>query len=82
MAEEPFVSLRRTSALREQSDALCAQAGFRPQVVFEGDDLSTVRGFVAAGLGVAIMPAPRAGLARGRGRAAGLLRDHRPGGGP
>src|SRR6185312_383393 len=61
VAEEPFVSLRRTSALREQSDALCAQAGFRPQVVFEGDDLSTVRGFVAAGLGVAIMPAPRAG---------------------
>jgi LysR family transcriptional regulator, transcription activator of glutamate synthase operon len=61
VAEEPFVSLRRTSALREQSDALCAQAGFRPQVVFEGDDLSTVRGFVAAGLGVAIVPAPRAG---------------------
>jgi DNA-binding transcriptional LysR family regulator len=61
VAEEPFVSLRRTSALREQSDALCAQAGFRPQVVFEGDDLSTVRGFVAAGLGVAIVPALRAG---------------------
>ena len=61
MAEEPFVSLRRTSALREQSDALCAQAGFRPRVVFEGDDLSTVRGFVAAGLGGAIVPAPRAG---------------------
>jgi DNA-binding transcriptional LysR family regulator len=61
VAEEPFVSLRRTSALREQSDALCAQAGFRPEVVFEGDDLSTVRGFVAAGLGVAIVPAPRAG---------------------
>jgi len=60
VAEEPFVSLRRTSALREQSDALCAQAGFRPRVVFEGDDLSTVRGFVAAGLGGAIVPAPRA----------------------
>ena len=29
VAEEPFVSLRRTSALREQKDALCAQAGFR-----------------------------------------------------
>ena len=60
-ADEPFVSLRRTSALREQSDALCAQAGFDPRVVFEGDDLSTVRGFVAAGLGVAIVPAPRTG---------------------
>ena len=58
---EPFVSLRPTSALRKLSDDLCDQAGFRPDVVFEGDDLSTVRGFVAAGLGVAIVPAPRAG---------------------
>ena len=60
-AQEPFVSLRPTSALRKLSDELCERAGFRPEVVFEGDDLSTVRGFVAAGLGVAIVPAPRAG---------------------
>jgi LysR family transcriptional regulator, transcription activator of glutamate synthase operon len=58
---EPFVSLRRASALRKLTDDLCEQAGFRPAVVFEGDDLSTVRGFVAAGLGVAIVPAPREG---------------------
>src|ERR1022692_2929560 len=58
---EPFVSLRPASALRQLSDDLCDRAGFRPAVVFEGDDLSTVRGFVAAGLGVAIVPAPRAG---------------------
>jgi LysR family transcriptional activator of glutamate synthase operon len=58
---EPFVSLRQTSALRKLTDELCAQAGFAPGVVFEGDDLSTVRGFVAAGLGLAIIPAPRAG---------------------
>jgi DNA-binding transcriptional LysR family regulator len=61
VSEEPFVSLRPTSALRKLTDDLCDQAGFRPDVVFEGDDLSTVRGFVAAGLGVAIVPAPRAG---------------------
>jgi LysR family transcriptional regulator, transcription activator of glutamate synthase operon len=58
---EPFVSLRPASALRKLTDDLCQQAGFRPAVVFEGDDLSTVRGFVAAGLGVAIVPAPREG---------------------
>jgi LysR family transcriptional regulator, transcription activator of glutamate synthase operon len=58
---EPFVGLRPASALRQLTDDLCQQAGFRPAVVFEGDDLSTVRGFVAAGLGVAIVPAPRAG---------------------
>ncbi len=58
---EAFVSLRPASALRKLTDDLCEHAGFRPAVIFEGDDLSTVRGFVAAGLGVAIVPAPRAG---------------------
>jgi LysR family transcriptional regulator, transcription activator of glutamate synthase operon len=60
-AGEPFIALRPTSALRKLGDDLCAAAGFRPKVVFEGDDLSNVRGFVAAGLGAAIVPAPRAG---------------------
>jgi LysR family transcriptional regulator, transcription activator of glutamate synthase operon len=61
VAGEPFISLRPASSLRKLTDDLCEQAGFRPDVVFEGDDLSTVRGFVAAGLGVAVVPAPRAG---------------------
>lgn len=61
LAGEPFVALRRSAALRKLGDDLCQEAGFRPDVVFEGDDLSTVRGFVAAGLGVAIVPAPREG---------------------
>jgi DNA-binding transcriptional LysR family regulator len=61
VAGEPFVGLRPTSALRKLGDDLCAAAGFRPAIVFEGDDLSNVHGLVAAGLGVAIVPAPRAG---------------------
>ena len=61
VAAEPFISLRPSSGLRRQTDELCQQAGFRPDVIFEGDDLSNVRGFVAAGLGVAVVPAPRAG---------------------
>jgi LysR family transcriptional regulator, transcription activator of glutamate synthase operon len=61
VAGEPFISLRPASALRRQTDDLCDNAGFRPDVIFEGDDLSNVRGFVAAGLGVAVVPAPRAG---------------------
>jgi LysR family transcriptional activator of glutamate synthase operon len=61
LAGQPFVALRRSAALRKLGDDLCQEAGFRPDVVFEGDDLSTVRGFVAAGLGVAIVPAPREG---------------------
>jgi DNA-binding transcriptional LysR family regulator len=61
VAREPFITLQTTSALRKLGDDLCEAAGFRPMVVFEGDDLSNVRGLVAAGLGVAIVPAPRAG---------------------
>ncbi len=58
-AGEPFVMLRRSYALRGLSESLCAAAGFEPAVAFEGDDLPTVVGFVAAGLGVAVVPAPR-----------------------
>jgi LysR family transcriptional activator of glutamate synthase operon len=61
VAAEPFIALGPASALRRLTDDLCAAAGFRPEVIFEGDDLSNVRGFVAAGLGVAVVPAPRAG---------------------
>jgi LysR family transcriptional activator of glutamate synthase operon len=61
VASEPFISLRSASALRRLTDDLCEEAGFRPDVIFEGDDLSNVRGFVAAGLGVAVVPAPRVG---------------------
>ncbi|MGO8889080.1 MAG: LysR substrate-binding domain-containing protein, partial [Streptosporangiaceae bacterium] len=61
VAGDPFISLRSASALRRLTDDLCEQAGFRPDVIFEGDDLSNVLGFVAAGLGVAVVPAPRAG---------------------
>ena len=60
VAREPFIALRPTSALRKLVDDLCREAGFRPTVVFEGDDLTNLRGLVAAGLGVAVVPAPRA----------------------
>jgi LysR family transcriptional regulator, transcription activator of glutamate synthase operon len=60
VAKEPFIALRSTSALWKLVYDLCRQAGFRPAVVFEGDDLTNLRGLVAAGLGVAVVPAPRA----------------------
>jgi LysR family transcriptional regulator, transcription activator of glutamate synthase operon len=61
VADEPFIGFPSASALRKLTDELCEQAGFRPAVSFEGDDMSNVRGFVAAGLGIAVVPAPRAG---------------------
>ncbi|MFN8196606.1 MAG: LysR family transcriptional regulator [Nocardioidaceae bacterium] len=69
--DEDFVMLRPEWELRQLTDRLCESAGLRPHVVFEGDDLPTLSGLVAAGLGVAILPAmdldprvPRAGEAQ------------------
>ena len=56
-ARDDFVMLRPAWELRNLTDALCADAGFAPTVAFEGDDLRVVSGFVAAGLGVAVLPA-------------------------
>ena len=55
-ADEQFVMLRPSWELRSRSDELCAAAGFSPRVAFEADDLPVVHGFVASGLGVAIVP--------------------------
>lgn len=51
-----FVTLPPDSRLRESGDELCAEAGFVPDIVFECDDLATIYGYVAAGLGAAIVP--------------------------
>ncbi|HEX2705485.1 MAG TPA: LysR family transcriptional regulator [Candidatus Lustribacter sp.] len=57
VSAERFVALRLASLLRQQSHVLCAAAGFEPQIAVEADDLPTLRAFVVAGLGVAIVPA-------------------------
>jgi len=61
VSSERFIMLRPTSLLRQRCEDLCEEAGFHPTLGFEGDDLPTVRGFVAAGLGVGIVPALREG---------------------
>jgi DNA-binding transcriptional LysR family regulator len=58
VSDEPFIGLRPTSLLRKLCEQLCQQAGFTPHITFETEDLPTLQGFVAAGLGVAIVPAP------------------------
>lgn len=55
--EEDFINLKPNSGLREMTDRFCLQAGFKPKSTFEVDDLTIVRGLVAAGLGVAFIPA-------------------------
>ena len=61
LADEEFVMPRPSWALRTLTDEICAAAGLTPRVAFECDDLSVVRGFVRAGLGVAVVPAAEPG---------------------
>jgi DNA-binding transcriptional LysR family regulator len=59
IADDPFVAVRPGNALRALTDGLCRAAGFEPRIAFEGDEVATLRGLVAAGLGVALLPPPR-----------------------
>ncbi|MFR0357857.1 LysR family transcriptional regulator [Streptomyces sediminimaris] len=57
-SDETFVTLEPGYGLRRITDDLCRAAGFRPRVAFEGEEAETLRGLVAAGLGVALLPPP------------------------
>ena len=59
VAGDDFVMVRAGHGLRGLTEDLCARAGFRPRIAFEGEDAETLRGLVAAGLGVAVLPARR-----------------------
>jgi LysR family transcriptional regulator, transcription activator of glutamate synthase operon len=56
LAGDAFVGTKAESGLREMTDELAAAAGFAPMLAFEGEDVDTLRGLVAAGLGVAVLP--------------------------
>jgi DNA-binding transcriptional LysR family regulator len=60
-ADEPFIAMRPGYGLRAITDELARQAGLRPAIAFEGEEISTVCGLVRAGLGVAIVPPPPQG---------------------
>jgi DNA-binding transcriptional LysR family regulator len=57
-ADDPFVVLEPGYGLRRITDELCAQAGFAPKIAFEGEEAETLRGLVAVGLGVSLLPPP------------------------
>lgn len=64
-ADETFLMLRADSSLGAYARQLCRAAGFEPEIGFESEDISTLRGFVAAGLGVAILPVAGGGTLDG-----------------
>nr|GLK37136.1 hypothetical protein GCM10017611_39950 [Rhodococcus wratislaviensis] len=57
LASEPIVTLKPGYGLRGSLDDLFARAGALPTIAFEGEDVHTVHGLVASGLGVGIVPA-------------------------
>ncbi len=56
-ANEPFICLRSGTSFRDLTDAMCQRARFVPDIVIEVEDLRTSYDLVAAGGGVAIVPA-------------------------
>jgi len=56
LADEPWVGSERHGPCREVVLDACSAAGFTPGVVVESEDHATAQGFVAAGLGVALVP--------------------------
>jgi DNA-binding transcriptional LysR family regulator len=56
VAAEPFIVMRQGFGLRSITEELFRDAGIRPEIAFEGEEATTLRGLVAAGLGVAIVP--------------------------
>jgi DNA-binding transcriptional LysR family regulator len=61
LADEELVMTPVGFGYRTLVDALLRDAGVSPTVSFESQDLATIEGLVAAGLGVAIVPEPFAG---------------------
>jgi DNA-binding transcriptional LysR family regulator len=56
VAEESFIAFKGGYGMRTITDKLCQLAGFSPRVTFEGEEIATVAGLVAARLGVALVP--------------------------
>jgi DNA-binding transcriptional LysR family regulator len=57
LEEESFIQTSDTSPCARHVVRSCHAAGFEPSVSFESDDYQTVQGLVAAGVGVALIPA-------------------------
>lgn len=56
---EALICFKKSYVLRNITDKLCKTAGFEPNILFEGEEVSTILGLVATGLGVAIIPLPK-----------------------
>jgi LysR family transcriptional activator of glutamate synthase operon len=56
LRDESFIMFPESYILRHIIVQACEQHGFTPNVSFEGDDIDALKGLVAAGLGVSLVP--------------------------
>ena len=56
LENDVFVLFPIGFVLREIVVQACEENGFKPKITFEGDDLDAIKGLVAAGLGVTLLP--------------------------
>ena len=54
-AEEKFLATKASQGVRNIFVQACRNAGFEPNIIFESDNLETICGLVAEGLGVALL---------------------------
>jgi DNA-binding transcriptional LysR family regulator len=57
LRDEELITFREGAGLRRFLDNAAAEAGFRPQVAFESNNVVRCRSLAARGLGVTILPA-------------------------
>lgn len=56
LKDEPFVLFSEGYSLRNIVWNACVKAGFEPIIAFEGEETDTIRGLVAAGMGISLLP--------------------------
>jgi len=60
-----IVTIGPPDYVRETTIAVCRRAGFEPRVIAEADEFPVTQGYVAAGLGAALVPLLALGAVRG-----------------
>jgi DNA-binding transcriptional LysR family regulator len=65
LGSEQFITVKPGYGLRRMTEALFASAGLDPEITFESEEVETARGLVAAGLGIALLPARVTGTGEG-----------------
>jgi LysR family transcriptional activator of glutamate synthase operon len=56
LKDEPFILFSQGYSLRPIVWEACQSVGFKPKIAFESEETDTIRGLVAAGMGVSLLP--------------------------